>query len=1311
MPGSGSHKAPETRNVKPKTPIRPRVSPARFDLAELQRTYRWLLALLFAFVLAMVVFYLWIFETTGSRHALYNAALVAGTFTVASAAYLLVRLGKPNAAGIWLLTGLALSYGFNEFSFKGLLPSHLVGGVLLIFLVGNVVLPRKWSVWVILSAAYAGGLLLINQFSPLLRYDAASSSFITTFSIGSNILLGLVFVLQLIWFTQRLTIRKRLVFAFVLVVLIPTFASTALTMLLFRSNTEQQVFEKLEAVAYLKEAEIRSWKQSLEPNLFLAKNRLGPAEQVEMIGILTQGSAAAASPDFQQTYNQVKRQFDEAIVQSRVFETIFIMDLEGDILLSTNKSQEGRSHFGRDYYNQGLERTFITPPSRSLDTGMTTIVVVTPYQDQGGKTIAILGAQVSLKRLDVLMAERAGLGETGETYLVSPRKILMSPSRYSGYLPQEASLTSLAVEVAAVQRIHGRGLYSNYRGIEAIGVFRWLPELQLGLVAEQDLSEAFRPLNSLIYANLAASAVAVLMAVAAGFLVTRRIITPLDKLGKTAEMIAAGNLSLVAEVEQRDEIGVLASSFNSMTSQLRYLIGSLEQRVADRTMKLERRSVQLRVAAEIARDASSMHNLNELLTIAVNLIRDRFGFYHAGIFLLDEKGEYAMLTAATGEAGRKMLDAGHSLKVGEVGLVGHVTATGQPRIALDVGSDSAHFKNPLLPNTRSEAVLPLVVGSKITGALDVQSVEANAFDAETVEVLQTMTDQLAVAIENARLIRHMERAVRELEAAYGKYTTESWREFYEKTQRKLSYRYRGLGVEAVEDPAPEGALPDAEEQTLAAPSAENPLETGVRHTGIAIPMRLRGQVVGTVNLRVRGEQVAGEAAATYEEMVNRLTMNLENVRLLEEAQLRSEQLRLLQEITAAAAAYVDLNALMTILSQKIQEGFNLSRCAVFLLTPDKCRLTAIADHTDSGQAGSQSPVSAADISLPLDNSPVLQQVIVSQQPAVFYADRDPETISALEETFQSNGTAGVILVPVLTRGEAMGLLLLETNDPARRFVQDDLRLVEQIRLQMSAALDVARLFEQTEQRAERERLISEITTRIRESLEVDTILKTAARELRRSLDLEMVELRLGDTLFLPAGRNGFQSEIDPNLSPASEHKQIEASLQELRAMSGEGWKSFSHTPVEIGYLCNDTDTVMPAFGPVSMEVMSAGLTRKKAFGPNASLAVPIRIRSQEAGIARFQKRDGSGSWQDEEVQLLEALTDQLGMALESARLYEDTQRRAERERLISEVTSKLRATTHLDTILQTAVQELAEALHVHQGTIVLRHEGESDANE
>lgn len=165
----------------------------------------------------------------------------------------------------------------------------------------------------------------------------------------------------------------------------------------------------------------------------------------------------------------------------------------------------------------------------------------------------------------------------------------------------------------------------------------------------------------------------------------------------------------------------------------------------------QRRAVQLEAASKVSRAATSILDQDELLSTVVGLIRDNFNYYHAQIFLLDPTGNWAALKASTGEVGQKLLRRGHALEVGGPSLIGYVTGTGQPRIVHDVREDPLHFENDLLPDTRSELAIPIKVGEQVIGALDVQSTEPAALGREDVTVLSTLTDQLATAIENARL--------------------------------------------------------------------------------------------------------------------------------------------------------------------------------------------------------------------------------------------------------------------------------------------------------------------------------------------------------------------------------------------------------------------------------------------------------------------------------------------------------------------------------------------------------------------------------
>jgi signal transduction histidine kinase/ActR/RegA family two-component response regulator len=178
-----------------------------------------------------------------------------------------------------------------------------------------------------------------------------------------------------------------------------------------------------------------------------------------------------------------------------------------------------------------------------------------------------------------------------------------------------------------------------------------------------------------------------------------------------------------------------------------------------------RRAEELQTAAEIARDSTGTLALDDLLTRAVELIRERFGYYQATIFLLDETRTEAVVHASTGSAGREMKAIGHKLLVGSNSVVGFVTRVGEPLVVNEALQDPIYRPNPLLPETRAELGIPLKIGDRVTGALDVQSSRVNAFTPADISVLQILADQLAIAVENARAFGLSIQAVEEMRKA------------------------------------------------------------------------------------------------------------------------------------------------------------------------------------------------------------------------------------------------------------------------------------------------------------------------------------------------------------------------------------------------------------------------------------------------------------------------------------------------------------------------------------------------------------------
>jgi GAF domain-containing protein len=367
----------------------------------------------------------------------------------------------------------------------------------------------------------------------------------------------------------------------------------------------------------------------------------------------------------------------------------------------------------------------------------------------------------------------------------------------------------------------------------------------------------------------------------------------------------------------------------TLTQQLAEEQASLERRVEERSAELKMRAGQYEIASQIARDISGEIGLENILSSAVNLIRDHFGFYHVGIFLSDHKNEYAELRAATGEAGKQMLERGHRLRIGEVGIVGYVVSRGEARISLNVSGDAVHYKNPLLPETRSEVALALRAGSQTIGALDVQSVIGNAFSQEDIRILQLIADQIAIAFDKARLLEDLKRSIDELETNHAAATQKAWSTHLKNTRNTLAYRYQNAQVQSFS-----GQTEHSNEVLQSGNSViqvpNQPGADGNPITVLAVPIKLRNQVLGVVDIHFSGDNISPSLIELVQGTIDRLAVSLENARLLEEIQIRAERERTVGDISAKVRAAADVDSVLQIAIQEIGRTLGVSEVMVQL---------------------------------------------------------------------------------------------------------------------------------------------------------------------------------------------------------------------------------------------------------------------------------------------------------------------------------------------------------------------------------------------
>jgi GAF domain-containing protein/HAMP domain-containing protein len=539
--------------------------------------------------------------------------------------------------------------------------------------------------------------------------------------------------------------------------------------------------------------------------------------------------------------------------------------------------------------------------------GQPALVVSVPVRNPQGN---IAGVLMFASDLGVLsnQVQASRIGKSGYAYVIDANnQVVAHPDR--SYSAQLKDLSDYPPVVALRTGARGEFPFTDEQGVQWIANLNVLPN-NWAVIVQAPRSELLSSVTIFEHISwlvlLVGSGLLFLMA----WLTIRQGFRPVQTLSETVRAVSAGDLTRRAPIESQDEIGLLAQSFNNMAGQLQELISGLEQRVSDRTHQLERRAVELQVLAEVAREAAAIRDLEGLLEKTVHLISDRFGYDHAGIFLVDETGEYAVLRAASSTGGKRMLARGHRLRIGQMGIVGFVAANASPRIALDVGADAVYFDNPDLPDTRSEVGLPLIIHEKVIGVLDVQSMQPAAFSEEDLEIFQMLADQVAVAIENARLLTESQQALKELQSRYGAQVRQAWER--RAANRALVFACDQNGVRPITD--------------------ESAFWKGEVGHYLEAPVLLRDQQLGTLLLR----REPGDGPWTSEEKdlitetISQVAQALENARLLNEVQQRAYHEQLVNEITTRAQSSLNIETVMKTAVEEIGRVVGASKIQVRL---------------------------------------------------------------------------------------------------------------------------------------------------------------------------------------------------------------------------------------------------------------------------------------------------------------------------------------------------------------------------------------------
>jgi GAF domain-containing protein/HAMP domain-containing protein len=886
---------------------------------------------------------------------LFGWTLVIGNLTGLA----LVAARRTTAGLVVSILGLQIALAGFGLAYAGLGTAILVGVVSLTIISVANTLPQRVSRQLLLTAAIFGLVaLLTDLFIGVTEFRPNPPSFdvILRFSWALIAVLVLVNLLHLFRQFSYFTLRTKLITAFVAVTLIALTLLGGINNYFARESLARESNEALFAAASQTQDSLLDFVQTTTATV-TNEARL-PVMSELLVGASEPETAAMQRASILATLRALRNKDPEYLLGYTIY------DVNGGHVVASDGSESGASAAGRPYFERALAgESYVSPLILIGDSDTPSLIFSAPVRTASDEIVGVLAVEYRGQILQDLIAR--------SNNLVGPDSFAVLFDEYTihlahGALPETILTTVVPLDEATAQRLRAEGRLPN---LPADQIFHDLPDLGRELDATRhNMNQAYffttvdvatgdrllqaaaisiedpdwtlalfqpqdtflAPVEEQARTTLLLGLVVAAAVVAIAIGLAQVLTAPIAGLTRAAQRVSQGDLAVQAEVATDDEIGELAGTFNAMTARLRELVTGLEGQVAERTRDLQHRAEMLQDVAEIARDATQETQLADLLNRAVELAAQKFDLYHVGIYRTNPRDQTAMLLAGSDEAGRQLVESEHRLRIGSETNVGYVTLIGEPRLAREGDPGVRIARHPLLPETRSQLVVPLRVGEQILGAIDMQSTRPEAFREADIPVFRGLADQIAIAIQKNELRLEVEQTLNELESAYGRYTRESWRAFIQALEN-TGFRYHQLSVEPVDSESEQVRLAWERGEPVVLHGRE--VGTAAR-SALAVPMKVRGEVVGVLNLQLEEESVPNETILLIEEVSNRLSLVLENARLVEVAQRRVQRERLTAEIASRMRQYLDVDGVLKAAIEEIGRRLEVPEVELRLLGKD-----------------------------------------------------------------------------------------------------------------------------------------------------------------------------------------------------------------------------------------------------------------------------------------------------------------------------------------------------------------------------------------
>ena len=667
---------------------------------------------------------------------------------------------------------------------------------------------------------------------------------------------------------------------------------------------------------------------------------------------------------------------------------------------------------------------------------------------------------------------------------------------------------------------------------------------------------------------------------------------------------------------------------------------------------LAKQSAELEIVSKVGVYASTILETEQLLQEAVDLVKKELGLYHAHVYLLNPAGDMLNLFVGAGEVGRHMAAAKRAIPVArEQSLVARAARTRQGVIENDVQGNSAFLPNPLLPDTRAEMAVPMMVNDVLLGVLDVQANEVNYFSQESIHIYTTLTAQLGVAVQNARSFEQMTNAVANLNTLTQRLTEEGWQNYLAQRPEELAYRYNAQEA-------------NGHKAKTAVPAQPAPK--------LAHSLQIQGASIGELQVEAPSAY-ADDADEILTAVAERLSAHLENLRLTETSEIaranaekRNEELGLINRMMSSVTSSLNLTGNLEIIAKELADAIDVSHVGIALITDDKQSLQVVTEF----------PEPADDVIgtlIPIAGNPLTEKAIQSRKFQIAYDAQNNALTEPIHELMRHRGVHALAVVPMIVGDEFFGTIGFDLTDSKRRMNEEQISLAETIVYQAATVVQNARLFSQTQEalaatneQARRLALLNELSETISRQLSPDEIVATVIDKVTDILDVKRVSLHLIDeedhTMLRVAGVTGEAADVAHG---------------ELIPIEGSPMGDALTThQIAQGYFSVD-DVRFPA------------------------IFVPLFVGNQDFGTFNLVLLEHDAELQESDRQIILQLSAVLAAALENQRLFNQTRKRAERERLLNEIVTQVAASLDLQYSLQIIVDEMATALNVDQVRVAL----------